>query len=102
MQVTVTKALLVILTQFNKCCRIDVHDRIMVNHSSGFSVEYYKQYNIDIKDPKQPMLISQEEYCGESSRVMKDMWEVTNIYQQVAVTKSLAVDHCLGLLRRMK
>ena len=42
MQVTVTKALLVILTQFNKCYRIDVHDRIMVNQSSGFSVEYYK------------------------------------------------------------
>ena len=35
MQVTVTKALLVILTQFNKCYRIDVHDRIMVNHSSA-------------------------------------------------------------------
>ena len=70
MQAGVQKALLgaVILTRYNnRCYRVDDIDWDM-SPSSKFQdhngretsfIEYYKkQYNISIKDPKQPMLIS--------------------------------------------
>ena len=114
MQAAVTKSLLgaVILTRYNnKCYRVDDIDWTMTP-SSKFTdhtgqeksfVDYYKkQYNIAIKDPKQPMLISRaKKKTHEEADVAKlialvpelcNMTELTDMMNQAVQCLSRAAD----------
>merc|ERR1719154_539626 len=103
MQAAVTKSLLgaVILTRYNnKCYRVDDIDWTMTP-SSKFTdhtgeeksfVDYYKkQYNIAIKDPKQPMLIS---------RAKKKTHEEADVAKLIALVPELC--NMTGLTDQMK
>ena len=103
MQAAVTKALLgaVILTRYNnKCYRVDDIDWSMTP-SSKFTdhtgqeksfMDYYKnQYNITIKDPKQPMLIS---------RAKKKTHEEADVAKLIALVPELC--NMTGLTDQMK
>ena len=105
MQAAVTKALLgaVILTRYNnKCYRIDDIDWAM-NPSSKFAdhsgqeksfVEYYKnQYNIVIKDPKQPMLISRaKKKSVDDADVTKIIALVPELCNMTGLTDQMKAD----------
>jgi len=103
MQAAVTKALLgaVILTRYNnKCYRVDDIDWSMTPSSKftdhtgqekSFMDYYKKQYNITIKDPKQPMLIS---------RAKKKTHEEADVAKLIALVPELC--NMTGLTDQMK